>query len=44
MNDALRVYELQFPILDRDYLELWSTRLKVQPLWEHLKSSAEPLG
>jgi hypothetical protein len=42
-NDALRVYELQYPTLDQKYLQTWAHQLNVVPLWERLKSTAEPL-
>ena len=42
-NDALRVYELQHASLDLEYLDFWARHLAVKPLWERLKSSAEPL-
>lgn len=42
-NDALRVYELQHASLDLEYLNDWARQLAVTPLWERLKSSAEPL-
>ena len=43
MNDALRVYELQHARLDLEYLDDWARELGVTPLWEQLKSAAEPL-
>ena len=42
-RDALRVFEVQYGTLDHDYLELWVERLKVQRLWQRLKTEAEPL-
>jgi hypothetical protein len=42
-NDALRVYEIQGPLLDMAYLEEWSRRLNVSDLWERLKSEATPI-
>ena len=41
--DALRVYEVQFGILDNDYLESWSVRLQIQQLWKRLKEEARPI-
>ncbi len=41
--DALRVYELQYPMLDQPYLEHWAARLQVQELWARLCEEAEPL-
>ena len=42
-HDALRVFELQHPSLDLDYLDNWAAQLSMMPLLERLKSSAEPL-
>ena len=42
-RDALRVFEVQYDTLDHDYLELWVERLRVQRLWQRLKTEAEPL-
>jgi len=42
-NDALGVYELQFPTLDLDYIRKWAAQLQVQDLWQRLQSQAEPL-
>ena len=39
--DALRVYELQFEELDRNYLEHWAKKLNIEQLWEQLKQEAE---
>jgi hypothetical protein len=41
--DALRVYELQYRILDVDYLARWVGLLELGPLWSRLQSEAEPL-
>jgi hypothetical protein len=41
--DALRVYEIQAPVLDEDYLAYWVRELKVGSLWERLKAEAEVL-
>lgn len=40
MNDALRVYELQRPVLDLNYLNEWSLRLGVESLWQRLQADA----
>lgn len=40
--DALRVYELQHALLDRQYLDLWLDRLGLRPDWERLLSEAAP--
>jgi len=42
-TDALRVYEIQQPALDLDYLDDWSRRLGISALWERLKAEAVPL-
>lgn len=42
-TDALRVFEIQHPLLDLDYLETWTRQLNVTSLWQRLKSEAEPL-
>jgi len=39
--DALRVYEVQFEKLDKDYLEYWVKKLEVESMWERLKNEAE---
>ncbi len=39
-TDALRVYEVQFANLDRDYLESWASRLDLRELWNRLKREA----
>jgi hypothetical protein len=39
--DALRVYEVQHQKLDMAYLEVWSTKLGVKPLFEKLIGEAE---
>jgi hypothetical protein len=41
LTDALRVYEVQRPHLDLDYLATWATQLGVESLWERLKSEAQ---
>lgn len=42
-TDALRVYEVQRPQLDENYLAHWAAQLGVESLWERLKGSAEAL-
>jgi hypothetical protein len=42
-TDALRIYEIQHPLLDMAYLEDWSQRLGITALWTRLKSEATPL-
>ncbi|MFQ6007807.1 MAG: hypothetical protein ACE5K8_02540 [Candidatus Zixiibacteriota bacterium] len=38
--DALRVYEVQFGLLDSSYLEYWAEKLMVKDLWTRLKAEA----
>ena len=40
VNDALRVYELQRPVLDQDYLDEWAARLGVESLLRRVKADA----
>ena len=40
-TDALRVYEIQFENLDKDYLEFWGKELGIVSLLERLKNEAE---
>jgi len=40
-TDALRIYEVQFENLDKDYLEFWVKELGIAPLLKRLKSEAE---
>ena len=42
-GDALRVYEVQYANLDKNYLEEWSKELGLEALWKRLKDEAEPL-
>ena len=39
--DALRVYEVQYEVLDRPYLNEWAGRLELEDLWERLQKEAE---
>ena len=39
--DALRVYEVQFERLDKDYLEYWVKELDIESTWERLENEAE---
>jgi hypothetical protein len=41
-GDALRVYEVQRPTLDLEYLEHWTRELDLRELWERLLSDASP--
>ena len=41
--DALRIYEVQFENLDRQYLETWAATLRVNALLDRLKNEAEIL-
>ncbi len=40
-TDALRVYEVQYGKLDRDYLNHWARNLYVESLWKRLMNEAE---
>lgn len=42
-HDALRVYEVQYSILDSDYLNGWAVLLGVEPLLNRLKREADPV-
>jgi hypothetical protein len=42
-TDALRIYEVQYPLLDMAYLDDWAGRLNVSDLWARLKSEATPI-
>ena len=42
-TDALRVYEVQFEILDIGYIESWVEFLHVKDLWEKLKQESQPI-
>lgn len=39
--DALRVYEVQHPFLDHEYLERWAARLEIQDLLERVQAEAQ---
>ncbi len=39
-TDALRVYEVQFPTLDADYLRYWAKELEIVELWKRLENQA----
>jgi hypothetical protein len=41
--DAVRVYEVQYGVLDLGYLETWIIRLDLADLWTRLKTEAIPL-
>jgi hypothetical protein len=41
LNDALRVYEVQRPHLDLDYISEWSKTLDVEELWERVMIEAD---
>ena len=43
-TDALRVYELQYPTLDSDYLERWVEALDVRDEWQRLLEAARPVA
>jgi hypothetical protein len=40
-TDALRVYEVQYGKLDRDYLKHWANNLDVESLWKRLMDKAD---
>ena len=42
-TDALRVYEIQYPNLNMNYLGRWVNELQVVDLWKRLKTEAEVL-
>jgi hypothetical protein len=42
-RDALRVYELQYAVLDLEYVAQWVPRLEVDDLWKRLVDEARPL-
>jgi hypothetical protein len=39
--DALRIYEVQYGILNHDYLSEWVEKLNLKELWERLQQEAE---
>jgi hypothetical protein len=42
-TDALRVYEVQYEILDINYINQWVENLQVTELWNGLQQRAQPL-
>ncbi|MGH9649097.1 MAG: hypothetical protein ACRD3I_01370, partial [Terriglobales bacterium] len=42
-GDALRVYEVQYGLLDQSYLDTWATSLGVTEMLARLRSEAKPL-
>jgi hypothetical protein len=42
-GDARSVYELQFPTLDREYINQWAVKLNLTPLWQRLQNEPDPL-
>ncbi len=42
-NDALRVYELQYQLLDMHYIDIWVRHLNVHEIWKRLESEANPV-
>jgi hypothetical protein len=42
-QDALRVYEVQYSLLDLEYIAYWVNTLQVEELWSRLQAEAEPL-
>jgi hypothetical protein len=43
-TDALRVYEVQYSLLDTDYLERWVETLGLRSEWQRLLGKARPIG
>lgn len=43
-TDALRVFELQYAVLDRTYMERWIGELELEVLWSKLLALARPLN
>ena len=41
--DALRVYEVQYGILDIKYINVWADKLQIREAWEKLQQNAQPL-
>jgi hypothetical protein len=39
-TDALRIYEIQYPRLEMDYLDEWARRLDISDLWAKVQSEA----
>jgi predicted nucleotidyltransferase len=42
-QDALRVFEVQYGVMDHQYLNHWVEELKIEELWRRLVAEAEPL-
>jgi hypothetical protein len=42
-GDALRVFEVQFDVLDHSYLKTWSAHLQIDELFRQLRDQADPL-
>lgn len=42
-KDALRVYEIQYEILDLGYLNAWAQTLGVEESWQRLINEAQPI-
>lgn len=42
-TDALRIYELQFGILNTEYIDFWADKLELTDLWLELQNNANPL-
>lgn len=42
-GDALRVYEVQHPLIDEEYLDRWAPRLGVDDLLHRLRSESTPV-
>lgn len=42
-TDALRVYELQYALLDLTYIEAWAEKLGLTGLWQETKQQGDPV-
>ena len=43
LQDVLRVYELQAPNLDLNYIQKWIVDLGLEPLWDRILREARPI-
>ena len=41
LTDAIRIYEVQYDILDMDYIDQWVQRLEISELWKELLKNAQ---
>ena len=42
IHDVLRIYELQWDLLDLSYLQKWVTELDLKNLWQRIQDESEP--